>query len=185
MEERLHHSSTSPIAYPPRDIALRFPSGPAPQTLALSEKSPYPRALLSLASLKQDPRSCPEGLPGMDRSPSGPAPQTWRFRRHRPPPELAGECQPHSAPQKRPGECPAKTVSWDPSCWLRHLLLELRCSLVTGLKYEPQRGPRLALTSSCGRIRHAIAVLPTESFRLRTSVRCSEWRKARASPDLR
>ena len=70
-------------------------------------------------------------------------------------------------PQKRPGECQAETVSWEPSCWLRHLPLELRCSLVRGLKHEPQRGLRLALTSSCERILHAIAFLLTESFRLR------------------
>ena len=44
MEKRLPHSATIDIAYPPSDIALRSPSGPAPQTLALSEKSPYPRS---------------------------------------------------------------------------------------------------------------------------------------------
>ncbi len=32
-----------------------------------------------------------------------------------------------------------------------------------GLKYEPQRGPRLALASSCERIRRAIGFFPTES----------------------
>jgi hypothetical protein len=33
-----------------------------------------------------------------------------------------------------------------------------------GLKDEPQLGPRLALASSCERIRHAIPLLPTESL---------------------
>jgi hypothetical protein len=33
-------------------------------------------------------------------------------------------------------------------------------------RYGPSIGPRLALASSCERIRHAITFLPTESFRL-------------------
>ena len=38
-----------------------------------------------------------------------------------------------------------------------------RASLFT--RYGPSIGPRLALASSCERIRHAIPFLPTESFR--------------------
>ncbi len=51
--------------------------------------------------------------------------------------------------RKPPGECQAETVSWDESCWMVPLPLELRCSLVTGLKHEPQHIPLLALASSC------------------------------------
>jgi hypothetical protein len=41
------------MAYPPSDITLRFLGGPAPQTLALSEKSPYPRSVPENAKPKR------------------------------------------------------------------------------------------------------------------------------------
>ena len=46
-----------------------------------------------------------------------------------------------------------------------------RASLFT--RYGPSIGPRLALASSCERIRDAIPFLPTESFRL--SAASQEW----------
>ena len=59
----------------------------------------------------------------------------------------------------------AGTIQWDRSCWPRLLPQELRCSLDPGLNHGPSIGPRLALASSCERIRDAIPFLPTESFR--------------------
>ena len=61
----------------------------------------------------------------------------------------------------------AGTIPLDRSCWLRLLPQELRCSLDPGLNHGPSIGPRLALASSCERIRDAIPFLPTESFRPR------------------
>ncbi len=55
-------------------------------------------------------------------------------------------------------------MRWDRSCWLRLLPQELRCSLDPGLNHWPSIGPRLALASSCERIRDAIPFLPTESL---------------------
>ena len=50
------------------------------------------------------------------------------------------------------------------SGWLLQLSLELCCSLDPGLNPGPSIGPRLALASSCERIRYAIPFLPTESL---------------------
>jgi|GEM_PF-1241070 len=65
----------------------------------------------------------------------------------------------------------AGTFPLDRSCWLRLLPQELRCSLDPGLNHGPSIGPRLALASSCERIRDAIPFLPTESFRLSRGLR--------------
>ncbi len=73
----------SPEYLPGRD---RSPSGPEPQTLALSEKSPYPQSSPENTNPVVQPQLSPECLLGRDRSPSGPAPQTRRFRRNRPTP---------------------------------------------------------------------------------------------------
>ena len=60
----------------------------------------------------------------------------------------------------------AGTIPLNRSCWLRLLLQEPRCSLVTGLNRKPQCGLRLDLASSCESIRGAVPFFPTESFRL-------------------
>ena len=149
---------------------------------ALSEKSPYPGGAQARLSVPKDSEMSPKEPPGQgpisERSGTADMALSEKSPYPRSVPENANLIVLHPEAslriptsslytQKRPGECQAETVSWEPSCWLRHLPLELRCSLVRGLKHEPQRGPRLVLTSSCERILHAIAFLLTESFRLR------------------
>ena len=82
---------------------------------------PTSGARRALASLWRGLRSCPEDLPGRDRSPSGPAPQTLELSEN------------SSYPGSVPRECQAVTVPLDQSCWLFSLPLERRCSRVTGL----------------------------------------------------
>ena len=67
-----------------------------------------------------------------------------------------------------------RTIQWDRSRWLRFLPQELRCLLGPGLNQGLSIGPRLALASSCERIRRAIPFLPTESFLLRPTKIASE-----------
>ena len=122
----------------PEDLLGRdgSPSGPAPQTWRFRRNRPTPGARLSLASLWRGLHSCPEDLLGRDRSPSGPAPQTLALSEKSPYPR---SCPDNAQP----------TMQLDRSSWLRLLLQECRCSLMTGIQSaRASRSPRLAKESA-------------------------------------
>ena len=67
------NSGVSPEGFLGRD---RSPSGPAPQTLALSKTSPYLGGVWVSLRLRKNSGVSPKGFLGRDRSPSGPV--LWR-----------------------------------------------------------------------------------------------------------